>query len=76
MNTFLLTTEIIVLLLALLALWLDFTFPCDQRIKILLFIIVMIKICLIIYISRQKGYEKCEAQLGGAKRPLRFPSRK
>jgi hypothetical protein len=71
MKHLLLLAEIVVLMLVLMALWLDLKFPCDSRIKILLLVVVFIKIVLIIYISRQKGeekgYAKCEAQVGNEK---------
>jgi hypothetical protein len=73
MKHLVLITEILVLALVLGALWLDFKFPCDSRIKILLLIVVGIKIVLIIYLSRQegekKGYAECEAQSRALARP-------
>jgi hypothetical protein len=66
---FLLAAEILVLALVIVALFLDFRFPCDSRVKILLALVVFVKIVLIVYISRrkgeQKGYAKCERQMDG-----------
>ena len=66
--SFLLVTEIAVLVLVAVALFLDLRFPCDGRVRLILALVVLIKIGLVFYIARrkgeQKGYAQCERQMG------------
>lgn len=59
--------ELILLGLIIVVIIIDYKFPCDRRIKVILSIVVAIKIILIAYLFKRKGEEQetrqCQIEL-------------
>jgi hypothetical protein len=60
MSRAVLITELVLLALLLISLYLEFKYPCDKRVRILISIVVLVKVILIAHLMRQRGEKQGE----------------